>query len=613
MVTLKGRWVFQVDAGVFQLAVKQPYGGYTKMKKLAIAVVALALLALVLAPAMAKDMPDVPFTHWAYDAVDELTDIGILQGYPDGTYKGQRTLTRYEFAEATVKLVHYLENYVDEKTAALESGVDAAQARAIARDEAAKAVAAIKLPTFDMTMDQVRAAAAASGAQAAKDALAGMSPGVTKAEVQAMIDGAVRNLVTKDYVNNLAAEFRADIQELGVDVDDLMYRVDQLETKLAALDARVTALENKPDKVTGNLKWRVGSSEAVADGMYGPIAGNWERFSNLEVRVNIDGKISDKAQGHIGIWRPDATYDFDERGTHIDTAYVDVQDGLFKGVDWRLGKQYYKTACGLTFDNNVMPTEGIKANFKLAGLNVTGLLGFSDFSHPFYGGLGSEEEIQVYSADYAFGKLGLTGTLVQRDIFWWYGGRWGIAANYAGLDVPFLGLKADVAGEYTEFKDWPAANAYYVEAKIARKGAQPGDLMLKATFSDNDIDGMVPNTSAVNYDSLVLYNGLAWDFLLGDDSLVGLPLGKVWSAALTKQLGSLGAQVRWVGYRPYRYGMPLDSDGWFWIDEDADLYSVSLTKELSKGVDAKLTYAQLNDKYWDEKYDYFAGAIDVAF
>jgi len=59
--------------------------------------------------------------------------------------------------------------------------------------------------------------------------------------------------------------------------------------------------------------------------------------------------------------------------------------------------------------------------------------------------------------------------------------------------------------------------------------------------------------------------------------------------------------------------MPLDSDGWFWLDEDADLYSVSLTKDLADGVNAKLTYAQLNDKYWDEKYDYFAGAIDVSF
>ncbi len=484
MVTLKGRRALQVDAGVFPTRSKQPYGGYTKVKKLAIAVVALALLALVLAPAMAKDMPDVPFTHWAYDAVDELTDIGILQGYPDGTYKGQRTLTRYEFAEATVKLVHYLENYVDEKTAALEAGVDAAEARAIAKDEAAKAVAAIKLPTFDMTMDQVRAAAAAAGAQAAKDALAGMSPGVTKAEVQAMIDGAVRNLVTKDYVDNLAAEFRADIQELGVDVDDLMYRVDQLEAKLVALDGRVYALENKPDKVTGNLKWRVGTAEAV-NGMY---VGNWERFSNLEVRVNIDGKISDKAQGHIGIWRPDATYDWDNRGTHIDTAYVDVQDGLFKGVDWRFGKQYYKTGCGLTFDNNTIPAEAIKANFTLAGIDFTALLGFIDSSAPSWFNSGDEEEIQVYSAAYDFGRLGLVGTLLQRADFYgdYEAERWGIAAMYDGLDIPFFGLQADVAGEYTQLKDWVADNAWYLEAKIAGAGYEPGDLMLKATFSDNE-------------------------------------------------------------------------------------------------------------------------------
>ena len=597
-----------------QLAVKQPYGGYTKVKKLAIAVVALALLALVLAPAMAKDMPDVPFTHWAYDAVDELTDIGILQGYPDGTYKGQRTLTRYEFAEATVKLVHYLENYVDEKTAALEAGVDAAEARAIAKDEAAKAVAAIKLPTFDMTMDQVRAAAAAAGAQAAKDALAGMSPGVTKAEVQAMIDGAVRNLVTKDYVDNLAAEFRADIQELGVDVDDLMYRVDQLEAKLAALDGRVTALENKPDKVTGNLKWRVGSSEAVEDyyddeySEWINYPSNWERFSNLEVRVNIDGKISDKAQGHIGIWRPDATYDWDNRGTHIDTAYVDVQDGLFKGVDWRFGKQYYKTGCGLTWDNDLMPTEGVKANFKLGGINITGLLGFSDFSQGYFWS-DPEEEIQVFSADYAFGRLGLTGTLVERNTF--DSERWGIAAMYDGLDIPFFGLQADVAGEYTQLKDWKSDNAYYVEAKIAGAGYEPGDLMLKATFSDND-SYWSWQRSAVNYDGMVVYNGIAWDFLLSDNCLVGLPYGKVWSAALSKELGGIDALLRWINFRSYD-GMPLDSDGFFGIDDNADLWQLSLTKELAKGVDAKLTYALLDDDYRDDRFDYFAGSIDVSF
>ena len=42
--------------------------------------------------------PDVPENHWAYDYVKKLADRGLLEGYPDGEFKGSRTLTRYEFA-----------------------------------------------------------------------------------------------------------------------------------------------------------------------------------------------------------------------------------------------------------------------------------------------------------------------------------------------------------------------------------------------------------------------------------------------------------------------------------------------------------------------------------
>ena len=41
---------------------------------------------------------DVPKDHWAYNALDYLTERGVLEGYPDGFFKGDRTLTRYEFA-----------------------------------------------------------------------------------------------------------------------------------------------------------------------------------------------------------------------------------------------------------------------------------------------------------------------------------------------------------------------------------------------------------------------------------------------------------------------------------------------------------------------------------
>lgn len=43
--------------------------------------------------------PDVPSNHWAYEAVSDLSRRGLVEGYPDGTFGGDRLLTRYEFAE----------------------------------------------------------------------------------------------------------------------------------------------------------------------------------------------------------------------------------------------------------------------------------------------------------------------------------------------------------------------------------------------------------------------------------------------------------------------------------------------------------------------------------
>ena len=44
------------------------------------------------------EFPDVPENHWAYDYVENLAKKGLLVGYPDGEFKGDRTMTRYEFA-----------------------------------------------------------------------------------------------------------------------------------------------------------------------------------------------------------------------------------------------------------------------------------------------------------------------------------------------------------------------------------------------------------------------------------------------------------------------------------------------------------------------------------
>ena len=49
-------------------------------------------------PVKMKLFPDIAKNHWAYEAVEELTKQGLLEGYPDGTFGGDRMMTRYEFA-----------------------------------------------------------------------------------------------------------------------------------------------------------------------------------------------------------------------------------------------------------------------------------------------------------------------------------------------------------------------------------------------------------------------------------------------------------------------------------------------------------------------------------
>ena len=51
----------------------------------------------------ANPFSDVPAGHWAYEAVNKLAAEGVVEGYPDGTYGGDRLMTRYEMAQIVAK------------------------------------------------------------------------------------------------------------------------------------------------------------------------------------------------------------------------------------------------------------------------------------------------------------------------------------------------------------------------------------------------------------------------------------------------------------------------------------------------------------------------------
>ena len=68
-----------------------------------------AILNAVLGADLPQDQntvfPDVPENHWAFEAVDDLAKRGLIVGYEDGMFKGDRVLTRYEFAEVVHRAI----------------------------------------------------------------------------------------------------------------------------------------------------------------------------------------------------------------------------------------------------------------------------------------------------------------------------------------------------------------------------------------------------------------------------------------------------------------------------------------------------------------------------
>jgi len=74
------------------------------MKKSLIFFAAFLLVGCFTIPAFAGPFTDVPTDHWAYEAIDKLQSEGFIEGYPDGTFKGDRSFTRYEMAMVVARL-----------------------------------------------------------------------------------------------------------------------------------------------------------------------------------------------------------------------------------------------------------------------------------------------------------------------------------------------------------------------------------------------------------------------------------------------------------------------------------------------------------------------------
>lgn len=194
------------------------------MKKAALFVFVAVLLAISL-PAFAQEFPDVPPDHWAYDAVQELVNAGIIQGYPDGTYGGKRAMSRYEFAEAVAKAIPAIEERI--KAGLGEGGVGAQGPKGDVGPQGPPGVGAEQLAALQKLVDEFRDELAALGVdvEALRRDVAALNERVTalEEEVARVRFTGEANFIARGEVqntNNIVFDKDARILSVGAGIAD---------------------------------------------------------------------------------------------------------------------------------------------------------------------------------------------------------------------------------------------------------------------------------------------------------------------------------------------------------------------------------------------------------
>lgn len=336
---------------------------------LGLALGAPAVVAPVVAPSHAPaaiaqetaEYPDVPQNHWAYDAINKLSQAGIIEGMPNGTYVGNKPMTRYEFAVAVARIL--------DKTSQGQQGPAGEQGPAGQRGPAG-----------------VAGPRGERGPAGPVD----VSKLATKAEL-------------RDAINALRNEFAPELKQLGVRVDDLDKRVTDIEARLA-----------KPPKltITPSVLFRGGSSNYnlshVANvftggpGALNDVIENNHQFSYLDFSLRLADRVSDNVTlnaelrsltgnqedfvGAINTLAPALIGGIGGGGPigavgglvgqntnlYLRQANADVKLNNFELI---AGRQHTKVAQGLLYDNDYLPTDQFQAIFGLGPVNVSAFIG----------------------------------------------------------------------------------------------------------------------------------------------------------------------------------------------------------------------------------------------
>ncbi len=428
------------------------------MKK---ALLATAALAMVTAPVLAQDGPfkDVPNEHWAYQAIDRLAQLKVILGDPDGQFHGKRTLTRYEMAVMLARLLDILDQrYVRQPLPDMSGFATKADLANKADKGEVKAADPVDLSPYQLKSDAVK-----------------------KSDV--------------DLIRKMVAELQPELVSLGVDVD-------AVKKRLTSVENRVTKLENdlkKRLKITGGFNTYVrGNSQDGASqfrdrdgfvvGKNKSILADTNAMHDLDLNLKATPTDASIFEANLSVGnylsylgagrgaRTGAGVNQDQ-GIALWSAHYSTGVGLpiigstgltIGRIPTMFGAYTFKTPDQDSYftnqktDNGTIPTDGLRANFRVSGINVTAQAGKVN---PVNYGAGLATNLSPGVSAGAF-RTGYVGGLTRTNTTGVFGGsgRQGamtvnqFAGASANVNVNIL-TKLNITASYLTFGGAPQAAA----------------------------------------------------------------------------------------------------------------------------------------------------------
>ena len=388
------------------------------MKKSLVLAMAMALGVIASAYA-ANPFTDVPAGHWAYDSISKLAAAGIIDGYGDDTFRGDRLMTRYEMAQIVARALAKGGN-VDRLAAEFADELDALGVRVAALEKKSDNVKITGQVRYDNTHSKL-------------SKKLGANYSTHRLRSRIYFNGQVNdNWKYQGMIEN--RQFFTDNVENG----DAKFRLANINGNLGGM--RVTAGRYFEWRGDGNVY------DECFDG----------------VKVEFGNKV--RLDAYYG--KPTQGYTFNDDGSKYDRAWgVGAAADLGKKVTLSAGYDEFKDPEGgaLKDDNGIF---NVGLNFKLADkVNLSGIYLKSDTELKYDGKVSDDDGFVV--------TLNLGGAKYNKA------GTWGLEGKYYDLGAgTFIAhtMNSDPTYFVNEgFKGYKVGG-YYTIAKGMRAGVEWYDL-----------------------------------------------------------------------------------------------------------------------------------------